>query len=228
MVKEIILASKSGVRKKILEVNNIKCKIEPSNVDEDSIKESLLKEKATPTIISKNLAELKANKISQKFIEEMVLGADSVIDLEGEIISKPKDRAEATQILQSLSNDTHQVITAVGFLQKNKWECIHEISEVTFGFLSDEAIQSYVKSGSPMDKAGAYGIQDSFGVQNILSISGSYTNIIGLPVAQVLEKLKEIIGEVNDGNWGEYSQFFNNDIELFIKVITRYDFTNIR
>ena len=100
MVKEIILASKSGVRKKILEVNSIKCKIEPSNVDEDSVKESLLKEKATPTIISKNLAELKANKISQKFIEEIVLGADSVIDLEGEIISKPNNRAEALEILK--------------------------------------------------------------------------------------------------------------------------------
>ena len=100
MVNEIILASKSGVRKKILEENNIQCKIEPSNVDEDSVKESLLKEKASPTIISKNLAELKANKISQKFIEEMVLGADSVIDLEGEIISKPNDRAEALEILK--------------------------------------------------------------------------------------------------------------------------------
>ena len=94
MVKEIILASKSGVRKKILEENNIRCKIEPSNVDEDGVKESLVKERASPTIISKNLAELKANKISQKFMDEMVLGADSVIDLEGEIISKPSDRAE--------------------------------------------------------------------------------------------------------------------------------------
>ena len=100
MVKEIILASKSVVRKKILEENNIQCKVEPSNVDEDSVKESLLKEKATSTIISKNLAELKANKISQKFIEEMVLGADSVIDLEGKIISKPNDRAEALEILK--------------------------------------------------------------------------------------------------------------------------------
>ena len=100
MVKEIILASKSGVRKKILEENNIQCRVEPSNVDEDSVKESLLKEKATPTIISKNLAELKANKISQKFIEEIVLGADSVIDLEGEIISKPNDRVEALEILK--------------------------------------------------------------------------------------------------------------------------------
>ena len=113
MVKEIILASKSGVRKKILEVNNIKCKIEPSNVDEDSIKESLLKEKATPTIISKNLAELKANKISQKFIEEIVLGADSVIDLEGEIVSKPNDRVEALEILKRMNGKTHQLISSV-------------------------------------------------------------------------------------------------------------------
>ena len=103
MVKEIILASKSGVRKKILEENNIRCKVKPSNVDEDSVKESLQKEKATPTIISKNLAELKANKISQKFIEEMVLGADSVIDLEGKIISKPNDRPEALEILKRMN-----------------------------------------------------------------------------------------------------------------------------
>jgi septum formation protein len=113
MIKEIILASKSGVRKKILEENNIQCKIEPSNVDEDSVKESLLEERASPTIISKNLAELKANRISQKFVEEMVLGADSVIDLEGKIISKPKDRAEALEILKSMNGKTHQLISSV-------------------------------------------------------------------------------------------------------------------
>ena len=113
MVKEIILASKSGVRKKILGENNIQCRVEPSNVDEDSVKESLQKEKATPTIISKNLAELKANKISQKFIEEIVLGADSVIDLEGEIISKPNDRVEALEILKRMNGKTHQLISSV-------------------------------------------------------------------------------------------------------------------
>ena len=113
MVKEIILASKSGVRKKILEENNIQCKIEPSNVDEDSVKESLLKEKASPIIISKNLAELKANKISQKFLEELVLGADSVIDLEGEIISKPNNRAEALEILKRMNGKTHRLISSV-------------------------------------------------------------------------------------------------------------------
>ena len=113
MVKEIILASKSGVRKKILEENNIQFRVEPSNVDEDSVKESLLKEKATPTIISKNLAELKANKISQKFTEEIVLGADSVIDLDGEIISKPNDREEALEILKRMNGKTHQLISSV-------------------------------------------------------------------------------------------------------------------
>ena len=108
-------------------------------------------------------------------------------------MGKPLDAQDATQILQSLSNTIHQVITAVGFLQKDKWECIHEVSEVTFGPLSEETIQSYIQTGSPMDKAGAYGIQDSFGTLNITSISGSYTDIIGLPVAQVLKKIKEII-----------------------------------
>ena len=102
MLNEIILASKSRVRKKILEENKIKCIVEPSNVDEDSVKESLLKEKASPEIISKNLAELKANKVSQKRNGDLVLGADSVIDLNGKIISKPTDRDEALEILQSL------------------------------------------------------------------------------------------------------------------------------
>ena len=113
MINQIILASKSGVRKKILEDNQIKCIVEPSNVDEESVKDSLLKEKATPTIISKNLAELKANKISQKFTDKMVLGADSIIDLEGEIISKPKNRSEAFKILQKLNGRTHQLVSSV-------------------------------------------------------------------------------------------------------------------
>ena len=103
MIKNIILASRSKVRKKILEENNIKCEIIPSNIDEDSIKESLTKEKAIPEIISKNLAELKANKISEKNPNELVLGADSVIDLNGKLISKPTNRDEAFNILQKLN-----------------------------------------------------------------------------------------------------------------------------
>ena len=113
MFNEIILASKSGVRKKILEENQIKCIVEPSNVDEDSVKDSLLKENATPEIISKNLAELKANKISQKRNGDLVLGADSVIDLKGKIISKPTNRKEALETLRNLNGQTHHLISSV-------------------------------------------------------------------------------------------------------------------
>ena len=93
----------------------------------------------------------------------------------------------------TLANDSHEVITAVGFLQKDSWDVIYEVSRVTFGVLNDLEIENYIKTGSPLDKAGAYGIQDSFGIQNITSIHGSYSNIIGLPVPQVLKKIKEII-----------------------------------
>ena len=110
---KIILASKSKVRKVILDKNNISSEVEHSNVDEDVIKESLVKAKATPEIISKNLAELKANKVSQKKNEAIVLGADSVIDLEGEIISKPKDRKEALEILKKLNGKKHYLISSV-------------------------------------------------------------------------------------------------------------------
>ena len=113
MNNEIVLASKSVVRKKILEDNKILCRVEPANVDEESVKESLLKEKSSPEVISKNLAELKANKISQKRLGELVLGADSVIDLNRRIISKPANRSEALQILRDLNGQTHHLISSV-------------------------------------------------------------------------------------------------------------------
>ena len=113
MFKEIILASKSLVRKKILEENGIKCIVEPSNIDEDLVKESLLKENATPKLISKNLAELKANKVSQKKNGNLVLGADSIINLNEKIISKPSNRDEALAILQKLNGQKHQLISSV-------------------------------------------------------------------------------------------------------------------
>ena len=185
---KIILASGSPRRQKFFEEMEIAFSKKVLSIDENfpdvlkgvEIAQYIAKQKAKPfkAIIKK---------------DEIVITADTIVWNKNKYLGKPKNREEATQILQSLSDNTHQVITAVGFLQKNKWDCIHEISEVTFGSLSDETIQSYIRTGSPMDKAGAYGIQDSFGVQNILSISGSYTNIIGLPVAQVLEKIKEII-----------------------------------
>ena len=113
MLNEIILASKSKVRKEILDKNNIFSQVEPSNVDEDVVKESLLKEQASPSIISKNLAELKANKVSLKFNDQIVLGADSVIDLDGELISKPKNREEAFGILKKLNNKKHYLVSSV-------------------------------------------------------------------------------------------------------------------
>ena len=118
MLNNIILASKSKVRRNILEKNNIACIVEPSNVDEDTVKESLLHEKASPEIISKNLAELKANKISTKNHNQLVLGADSVIDLEGELISKPKNRKDALLILKKLNGKEHHLISSV-CLSKN-------------------------------------------------------------------------------------------------------------
>jgi septum formation protein len=194
MVKEIILASKSGVRKKILEVNNIKCKIEPSNVDEDSVKESLLKEKATPTIISKNLAELKANKISQKFIEEMVLGADSVIDLEGEIISKPNNRAEALQILKRMNGKTHQLISSVCISRGGSmiWNYTDKAS-LTMKNMTFLELENYLKKISDEDLY-AYNVYQIEGEGRSLfsKIEGDEDTIMGLPVKKIKEYLKII------------------------------------
>ena len=194
MVKEIILASKSGVRKKILEVNNIKCKIEPSNVDEDSIKESLLKEKATPTIISKNLAELKANKISQKFIEEMVLGADSVIDLEGKIISKPNDRVEALEILKRMNGKTHQLISSVCISRGGSmiWNYTDKAS-LTMKNMTFFELENYLKKVSDKDLY-AYNVYQIEGEgRNLFSkIEGDEDTIMGLPVKKIKEYFKII------------------------------------
>ena len=194
MVKEIILASKSGVRKKILEENNIQCKIEPSNVDEDSVKESLLKEKATPTIISKNLAELKANKISQKLIEEIVLGADSVIDLEGEIISKPNDRAEALEILKKMNGKTHQLISSVCISRGGSmiWNYTDKAS-LTMKNMTFLELENYLKKISD-DDLYAYNVYQIEGEgRNLFSkIEGDEDTIMGLPVKKIKEYLNTI------------------------------------
>ena len=191
MVKEIILASKSGVRKKILEENNIQFRVEPSNVDEDSVKESLLKEKATPTIISKNLAELKANKISQKFTEEMVLGADSVIDLEGEIISKPNDRAEALEILKRMNGKTHQLISSVCISRGGSmiWNYTDKAS-LTMKNMTFLELENYLKKISDEDLY-AYNVYQIEGEgRNLFSkIEGDEDTIMGLPVKKIKEYL---------------------------------------
>jgi len=145
MIDQIILASKSEVRKKILEENQIRCIIEPSNIDEDSVKDALLKRNATPEVISKNLAELKANKISQKRNNNLVLGADSVIDLKGKIISKPTNREEALETLRDLNGQTHQLISSVCISQNGSmvWNCTDKAS-LTMKKMSEEELKVYL------------------------------------------------------------------------------------
>ena len=194
MVKEIILASKSGVRKKILEQNNIKCKIEPSNVDEDSVKESLVKEKASPTIISKNLAELKANKISQKFVEEIVLGADSVIDLKGEIVSKPNDRSEALEILKKMNGKIHQLISSVCISRGGSmiWNYTDKAS-LTMKNMTFLELENYLEKISDEDLY-AYNVYQIEGEgRNLFSkIEGDEDTIMGLPIKKIKEYLNII------------------------------------
>ena len=194
MVSEIILASKSGVRKKILENNKIRCRVEPSNVDEDSIKESLLKERATPTIISKNLAELKANKISQKFINEVVIGADSVIDLGGEIISKPNNRTEALKILEKLNGKTHQLVSSICISRGGSmiWDYTDKAS-LTMKNMSFIELEAYLRKISD-GALYAYNVYQIEGEgRNLFSkIEGDENTIMGLPVKQIKEYLNRL------------------------------------
>ena len=194
MVKEIILASKSEIRKKILENYKIICRVEPSNVDEDTIKKSLLNKKASPTIISKNLAELKANKISQKFINEIVMGADSVIDLEGKIISKPNDRVEAIKILQKLNGKTHQLVSSVCISRGGSmiWNYTDKAS-LTMKNMSFLELEAYLKKIS--DKAlYAYNVYQIEGEGRSLfsKIEGDEDTIMGLPVKQIKKYLNSL------------------------------------
>ena len=194
MVNKIILASKSGVRKKILEDNKIICRVETSNVDEDSVKKSLLKEKATPIIISKNLAELKANKISQKFINEIVIGADSVIDLEGEIISKPKDRIEALQILQKINGKTHQLVSSVCISKGGSmiWNYTDKAS-LTMKNMSLLELKAYLKkiSDTTLYAYNVYQIEGE-GRSLFSKIEGDEDTIMGLPIKQIKEYLNRL------------------------------------
>ena len=191
MVNQIILASKSKVRKDILEKNQIKCFVEPSNVDEDSVKDSLLKENATPEIISKNLAELKANKISQKKTGELVLGADSVIDLNGKIISKPTDRREALEILQSLNGQTHDLISSVCISLNGSmiWNYTDKAS-LTMKRMSEEELKNYLNKISD-EALYAYNVYQIEGEGRLLftKIDGDKDTIMGLPIKKIKEYL---------------------------------------
>ena len=191
MVDQIILASKSGVRKKILEENQIRCIVEPSNVDEESVKDSLLKENATPEIISKNLAELKANKISQKRSGDLVLGADSVIDFNGKIISKPTNRKEALNILRNLNGQTHHLISSVCISQNGLmiWNYTDKAA-LTMKQMKEDELISYLAQIS--DKAlYAYNVYQIEGEGRSLfsKIKGDKDTIMGLPIKKIKEYL---------------------------------------
>jgi septum formation protein len=192
MIDQIILASKSEVRKKILNENGIKCKVIPSNVDEDQVKESLLKEKATPKIISKNLAELKANKVSQKEQNKIVLGADTVIDLNGELISKPNSRDEAFNIINKLNGQKHQLISSV-CLSKNGfmiWNFTDD-SILTMKKLNYDQIKTYLSKIKDKELF-AYGVYqiEADGRSLFEKIEGDENTIMGLPIKQIKEYLK--------------------------------------
>ena len=194
MVKEIILASKSEVRRKILEENEIKCTVKPSNIDEDLIKESLLKENATPKLISKNLAELKANKVSSKKPNHIVIGADSVIDLNGKLISKPTSREEALKILTNLNGKEHQLISSVCISKNGSmiWN-FTDAAKLTMKKLNLDEIKSYLKKIKDKELY-AYGVYqiEADGKSLFSKIEGNENTIMGLPVKQIREYLNNI------------------------------------
>jgi len=194
MINKIILASKSGVRKKILEKNNINCEVIPANIDEGSVKESLIKENATPKIISKNLAELKANKISEKKPKEFVLGADSVIDLDGELISKPTTRDEAFNILKKLNGKKHQLVSSVCISKNGSmiWN-ITDAATLTMKKLNFDEIKLYLDKIKDKELY-AYGVYqiEADGRSLFSKIEGDEDTIMGLPVKQIKEYLAEI------------------------------------
>ena len=194
MIKNIILASRSGIRKKILENNGIKCEVIPAKINEDQIKGFLLKTNTTPELISKNLAKLKANKISEKKYGELVLGADSVIDLNGELISKPKNRDEAFAILKKLNGKKHQLISSV-CISKNGamiWNST-DASALTMKQLNIDEIKLYLKKIRDKELY-AYGVYqiEADGRSLFLKIEGDEDTIMGLPVKQIKEYLSTV------------------------------------
>jgi len=191
MINNIILASKSEVRRKILNQNDINCEVIPANVDEEQVKESLLKEKATPKIISKNLAELKANKVSNKKNNYLVLGADSVLDLNGELISKPKNRNEALQTLQKLNGQKHQLISS-DCISKNGSMIWHytDASTLTMKKLKTEELKLYLSKIKDKELY-AYGVYqiEADGKSLFSKMEGDENTIMGLPIKQIKEYL---------------------------------------
>jgi septum formation protein len=192
MLSKIILASKSKVRKEILDKHNISCEVKPSNVDEDVVKESLIRESASPEIISKNLAELKANKVSLGQSDRLVMGADSVIDLAGELISKPENREEALIILKKLNGKKHNLISSVCISKNGSmiWNYTDK-AELTMKNFTEEDLKIYL-SKIPDEALFAYNVYQIEGEgRNLFSnITGDEDTIMGLPIFKIKEYLE--------------------------------------
>lgn len=189
---KIVLASKSGVRKEILEKNNFNCHVVPSNVDEDQVKNSLLAAGANPMLVSKNLAELKSTKVSNKYPDQMVLGADSVISLNNNLINKPKSREEAFEILKKLNGSVHFLITSV-CISKNGamiWNFTDQ-SELKMKKLSNEKLASYLEKVST-ETLLAYGVYqiEAGGLELFETVKGNRDSIMGLPIKQIIDYIK--------------------------------------
>ena len=194
MIKNIILASKSEVRKKILSDHGINCEVMPAKVDEEMVKESLLKAKATPELVSKNLAELKANKVSEKKYDDLVLGADSVIDLNGKLISKPTNRDEAFKILQKLNGQKHQLISSVCISKNGSMIWNHtDKASLTMKQMNDEELKTYLTKIKD-EKLYAYNVYqiEAEGRSLFSKIEGDENTIMGLPVKQIKEYLNTL------------------------------------
>lgn len=185
--KKIILASKSPRREYLLKLLGLNFDIIPSNIDESQF---IL---TSPSDFVETLSKEKAQVIANLHTDTIIIAADTIVWLENEVLSKPKSYDEAFKMLRKLSNNTHEVFTGITVLHKNATKIISKVSrtEVTFRYLTDEEIDAYIKTGSPFDKAGAYGIQDDFGAVFVSNIKGCYYNIVGLPLSLLYDILKE-------------------------------------
>ena len=188
--KKIILASRSPRRKKLLEQLGFRIEIKPADIDEDNYPQDL-----TPPETAKFLAAEKAKAVLQQSSESsFIISADTIVVLDGKILNKPQDEAEAESMLLKLSNRTHTVYTGLAIADSDTNRIVKDVqaTEVTFRELSIDEIRAYISTGSPMDKAGAYGIQDDFGAVFVRTISGCYYNIVGLPLEMLYTNFSKI------------------------------------
>ncbi|HET7153125.1 MAG TPA: Maf family protein [Candidatus Kapabacteria bacterium] len=182
--KPIILASASPRRIQLLRQIGIECAVHPSNVDEDT-------DHNDPVHYVEELALRKAREVGNRFPDGIIIGADTIVVLNNTVLGKPKDTNDAKRMLRTLSGNTHTVYTGFCIIDAEKTVCDHEKTDVTFRELNDREIAEYVAAGSPMDKAGAYGIQDDFGAVFVTRIVGDYYTVVGLPLAKLYTRLKE-------------------------------------